>query len=111
MNIDELWDKYSTAIAFGSQIFKDGIYKNEYMTKKSFTEAIAEIISSPVEPEVSDDCELQGRLKENQMYYNSMTDFYYSDMNKDEDTLWLKIRDLFERRIEDLEEQIASNSR
>ena len=52
MNIDKFWNKYSTSIAFGSKIFKDGIYKNEYMTKKSFTEAIGEILSLPVETHV-----------------------------------------------------------
>jgi len=68
--------------------------------------------SNQVEAQVSDDCELRGRLKENQMYYKSMTDIYYSEMNKDsENTIWLKIRDLFEKRIKELEEQIASNSR
>ena len=41
------------------------------------------------------------------MYYDSMTAFYYSDMNQDENTLWLKIRDLFETRIKDLEEQFV----
>ena len=47
MNIDELWDKYSTKKTFsGSRIYW------QTMDKESFTQAIAEIISLPVEAQV-----------------------------------------------------------
>lgn len=47
MNIDELWNKYAT-------LYKNILLNGDtLMTKKSFTEAIGEIISLPVEPEVS----------------------------------------------------------
>ena len=47
MNINELWSKY----AFVNIEDLDGV-KNTLMTKEAFTQALGEIISSPVEPEV-----------------------------------------------------------
>lgn len=48
MNIDEIWSKYGLVIT-KSSVGKIGLDKN------NFTKAIAEIIISPVEPEISDD--------------------------------------------------------
>ena len=50
----------------------------------------------------------QARIDENKMYYSSMTSIYYDEMNNDKlildgTNIWLKIRKLFEKRIEDLE--------
>ena len=47
MNIDELWDKYKAIDIIKGLDDADGI-----MTKRNFTLAILEEISSPVEPEV-----------------------------------------------------------
>jgi len=47
MNIDELWDKYKAIDIIKGLDDADGI-----MTKRNFTLAISEEISSPVEPEV-----------------------------------------------------------
>lgn len=49
MNIDELWDKYSVD---GQALYDGSYHRRSVMTKEIFTQAIAEIISSPVEPEV-----------------------------------------------------------
>ena len=46
MNIDELWNKYADAPKQWQPTSR------RLMQKENFTEAIAEIISSPVEPEV-----------------------------------------------------------
>jgi len=46
-NIDDYWFRYKSACEIEGQ-------KLEYISKQALTELIAEIISSPVEPEVSD---------------------------------------------------------
>jgi len=45
--IDELWDKYKI-----KGMVVNGFYQSDIITKKEFTEALGEILSSPVEPEV-----------------------------------------------------------
>ena len=49
MNIDELFDKYKTEYTY---LDEEVILIGDFVTKEKFLQAIAEIISSPVEPEV-----------------------------------------------------------
>ena len=57
MNIDELWNKYAT-------LYKNILLAGDVlMTKKCFTEAIAEIISQPLEAKVMPTEGLAGEIK------------------------------------------------
>ena len=76
------------------------IMKQEYGNNDELSESkIRDLIESLLKKEYK-----RGQIDENEMYHKSMTSVYYSDMNdNNENTVWLKIRDLFEKRISELE--------
>lgn len=67
-NIDDYWFRYKSACEIEGQ-------KLEYISKQALTELIAEIISSPVEPEVSqENCVWEILSKNGDSFYIILAD-------------------------------------